>query len=34
LIRAHFERTLSFEAMARQLLPIYREMLVERGCAR
>jgi len=33
-IRAHFERALSFDAMARQLLPVYREMLSERECAR
>lgn len=33
-IRAHFERNLSFDAMARQLLPVYREMLAERGCVR
>jgi glycosyltransferase involved in cell wall biosynthesis len=33
-IRAHFERNLSFDAMARQLLPVYCEMLAERGCVR
>jgi len=30
-IRAHFERSLSFEAMAKLLLPVYRDMLAERG---
>lgn len=33
-IRSHFERRLSFDAMARQLLPVYREMLAERGRVR
>jgi glycosyltransferase involved in cell wall biosynthesis len=33
-VHAHFESKLSFEAMATQLVPLYREMLVERACVR
>jgi glycosyltransferase involved in cell wall biosynthesis len=29
-IRAHFERALSFRALANQLIPVYREMIAER----
>jgi glycosyltransferase involved in cell wall biosynthesis len=33
-IRAHFEQRLSFDAMARQLVPIYQEMYTERRSTR